>query len=194
MIIIGCDYHPGVQQISFVDTDTGEFQETRLQHREPAEQFYRELALRGMQVRLGMEASGQARWFERLLAELKMELWIGDAAEIRARRVRKKKTDREDARHILRLLVEDRFPRIWVPSWENRDVRQLLWHRHRMVQAHPDHEPAASGSPERRSTREEEVVAGRRTGTTGSDPVSSVGDAATAGSVGVAGPTEPDHR
>jgi hypothetical protein len=85
-------------------------------------------------VRVGMEASGQARWFERLLAELKMELWIGDAAEIRAKRVRKKKTDREDARHILRLLVEDRFPRIWVPSWENRDMRQLLWHRHRMVQ------------------------------------------------------------
>jgi transposase len=81
-----------------------------------------------------MEASGQARWFERLLAELQMELWIGDAAEIRAQRVRKKKTDREDARHILRLLMENRFPRIWVPSWENRDVRQLLWHRHRMVQ------------------------------------------------------------
>ena len=134
MIIIGCDYHPGVQQIAFVDSETGEFQETRLQHREQAEKFYRELAMRGVQVRLGMEASGQARWFERLLAELQMELWIGDATEIRAKRVRKKKTDREDARHILRLLVEDRFPRIWVPSWENRDVRQLLWHRHRMVQ------------------------------------------------------------
>jgi transposase len=134
MIIIGCDYHPGFQQIAFVDTETGELQETRLQHREQAEKFYRELAAQGVQVRVGMEASGQARWFERLLAELKIELWIGDAAEIRAKRVRKKKTDREDARHILRLLVEDRFPRIWVPSWENRDVRQLLWHRHRMVQ------------------------------------------------------------
>jgi transposase len=43
-------------------------------------------------------------------------------------------TDRQDAQHILNLLLEDRFPRIWVPSWENRDVRQLLWHRHRMVQ------------------------------------------------------------
>jgi transposase len=81
-----------------------------------------------------MEASGQARWFERLLGDLNIELWIGDAAEIRAKRVRKKKTNREDARLILRLLLEDRFPRIWVPSWENRDVRQLLWHRHRMVQ------------------------------------------------------------
>ncbi len=105
-----------------------------MQHREEAEKFYRELAVRGVQVRLGMEASGQARWFERLLGELQMELWIGDAAEIRAKRVRKKKTDREDARHILRLLMEDRFPLIWVPSWENRDVRQLLWHRQRMVQ------------------------------------------------------------
>jgi hypothetical protein len=45
-----------------------------------------------------MEASGQARWFERLLAELQIELWIGDAAEIRTRRVRKQKTDRQDAR------------------------------------------------------------------------------------------------
>ena len=82
-----------------------------------------------------MEASGHARWFERLVAELKFELWIGDAAEIRTKRVRKQKTDRQDAQLILRLLLEDRFPQIWVPSWENRDLRQLLWHRHRMVQA-----------------------------------------------------------
>jgi transposase len=134
MLIIGCDYHPGFQQIVFVDTNSGEFQEQRLQHREEAEKFYRELAVQGVQVRVGMEASGQARWFERLLAELNVELWIGDAAVIRAKRVRKKKTDREDARHILKLLLKDDFPKIWVPSWENRDVRQLLWHRHRMVQ------------------------------------------------------------
>jgi transposase len=73
-----------------------------------------------------MEASGHARWLERLMAELNIELWIGDAAEIRSKRVRKRKTDREDARLILRLLLEDRFPRIRVPSWENRDLRQLL--------------------------------------------------------------------
>jgi transposase len=69
------------------------------------------------------------------VAELQFELWIGDAAEIRTRRVRKQKTDRQDAQLILCLLLEDRFPQIWVPSWENRDLRQLLWHRHRMVQA-----------------------------------------------------------
>jgi transposase len=135
MLIIGCDYHPGFQQIAFVDTDTGELRERRLQHREEAEGFYRDLAAKGMKVRVGMEASGHARWFERLLAELNFELWIGDAAEIRAKRVRKQKTDRQDAQHILSLLLEDRFPQIWVPNWENRDLRQLLWHRHRMVQA-----------------------------------------------------------
>jgi transposase len=81
-----------------------------------------------------MEASGHARWFERLLAELQFELWIGDAAEIRAKRVRKQKTDRQDPQHILTLVMEDRFPRIWVADWENRDLRQLLWHRPRMVQ------------------------------------------------------------
>ena len=82
MLIIGCDYHPSFQQIAFVDTDTGEFQERRLEHREEAEKFYRELADQGGKVRVGMEASGQARWFERVLAELNLELWIGDASEI----------------------------------------------------------------------------------------------------------------
>ena len=135
MIIIGCDYHPGFQQIAFVDTDTGEFEERRVEHREEAGKFYRDLGAQGAKVRVGMEASGHAHWFERLLSELQFELWIGDAAEIRTKRVRKQKTDRQDAQLILRLLLEDRFPRIWVPSWENRDLRQLLWHRHRMVQA-----------------------------------------------------------
>jgi transposase len=115
-----------------VDTDSGEFKEERLAHREEAENFYRALA--GQKVRVGMEASGHARWFERLLGELQLELWIGDAAEIQSRRVRKQKTDRHDAQLILKLLWKDEFPRIWVPSWENRDLRQLLWHRHRMVQ------------------------------------------------------------
>jgi transposase len=134
MIIIGCDYHPGFQQIAFVDTETGEYGEQRLEHSEGAEKFYRDLAAQGKKIRVGMEASGHARWFERLLAELNFELWIGDASEIARKRERKQKTDRQDAQHILQLLMENRFPKIWVPSGENRDLRQLLWHRHRMVQ------------------------------------------------------------
>ena len=127
MIIIGADYHPGFQQIAFVDTETGDCGEQRLQRREEAERFYRDLAAQGTKVRVGMEASGHWRWFERLLAELGIELWLGDAAVIRAKRGRRKpKTDRQDAQHILHLLLKDDFPKIWVPSWENRDLRQLL--------------------------------------------------------------------
>ena len=135
MIIIGVDFHPEFQQIAFLNTVTGEVEEKRLAHPGEVEKFYRALASANESVRIGMEASGHAGWFERLVAELQFELWIGDAAAIRAKRVRKQKTDRQDAQLILGLLLEDRFPKIWVPSWENRDLRQLLWHRHRMVQA-----------------------------------------------------------
>ena len=135
MIIIGVDFHPEFQQIAFVDTDTGELEERRLHHPDEAEAFYRALVSQGKTVRVGMEASGHGRWFERLMSELHIELWVGDAAEIRTKRVRKQKTDRQDAQLILKLMLKDDFPKIWVPSWENRDLRQLLWHRHRMVQA-----------------------------------------------------------
>src|SRR6266851_3343258 len=133
MLIIGCDFHPGFQQVAIFDNRTGEIQEKRLQHRAEAEQFYGALA--GQEVRVGMEACGHYPWFERLLAELGIELWFGDAARVRASVVRKQKTDRRDAEHLMHLLIEGRFPRIWVPSLEVRDVRQLLVHRHKQVQA-----------------------------------------------------------
>jgi transposase len=132
MLIIGCDFHPGFQQVAIFDNRTGEIQERRLPHREEAEQFYRSLS---GPVRVGMEACGHYPWFERLLEELGFELWMGDAAEVRASVVRKQKTDRRDAEHLLHLLLENRFPKIWVPSLEVRDVRQLLVHRHKQVQA-----------------------------------------------------------
>src|SRR5256886_14647918 len=132
MLIIGCDFHPGFQQVAIFDNRTGEIQERRLLHREEAEQFYRSLS---GPVRVGMEACGHYPWFERLLGELGIELWFGDAARVRASVVRKQKTDRRDAEHLMDLLIENRFPRIWVPSLEVRDVRQLLVHRHKQVQA-----------------------------------------------------------
>jgi transposase len=131
MLIIGCDFHPGFQQVAIFDNRTAEIEEKRLRHRDEAEQFYRSLS---GPVRVGMEACGHYPWFERLLQELGFELWMGDAAAIRSSVVRKQKTDRRDAEHILRLLIEDRFPKIWVPSLEVRDVRQLLVHRHKQVQ------------------------------------------------------------
>jgi transposase len=134
MHMIGVDYHPSFQQIAFLDQETGECGDRRLEHSDgEAEKYYRELRAQGVSVRVGLEATGYSRWFERLLVELGIEVWIGNAAEIKAKRVRKQKTDRQDARLLLKLLEENRFPRIWVPSPENRDLRQLLWHRHRLV-------------------------------------------------------------
>jgi len=71
-----------------------------------------------------MEATGYSRWFERLLAELGFEVWMGDPAEITAKRVKKQKFDREDAQLLLRLMRENNFPQVWLPGPENRDLRQ----------------------------------------------------------------------
>lgn len=131
MLIIGCDFHPSYQQIAQLDTETGEMREASLEHeRGEAQRYY--ASLRGP-VRVGMEAVGNAQWFERLLADCGHELWVGDAARIRALAVRRQKTDRRDALHLLELLTSDRFPRIWVPPPAIRDTRQLLQHRHKLV-------------------------------------------------------------
>jgi transposase len=131
MLIIGCDFHTRYQQIAMVDNVTGELTERRLEHENgEANTFYRNLP---KPVRVGIEATGPIHWFERLLAELGQELWIGDSAKIRASDLRKQKTDERDARLILELLLANRFPRIWVPTPEERDLRQLLWHRHKLV-------------------------------------------------------------
>ena len=131
MMIIGCDFHTRYQQIAMMDEATGELVERRLDHESgEAQAFYRDLH---GPVRVGIEATGPIRWFERLLAELGHELWIGDSAKIRASEVRKQKTDERDARLILDLLLAKRFPKIWVPTPAERDLRQLLWHRHKLV-------------------------------------------------------------
>jgi transposase len=131
MMIIGCDFHPSFQQIAYVDQETGEYSERRLSHREDALVFYRWLA--GRQVRVGVEATGNDRWFRKLLGELGHELLVGDASAIHASQPREQRTDKRDARHILKLLVENRFPAVWQPSADNEAQRQLLMHRCRLV-------------------------------------------------------------
>src|SRR5271170_3467751 len=132
MKIVGCDFHPRWQQIAVFDTETGEISERKLVNGEgEAERFYRALDWPAL---IGIEACGNSQWFIELLERLGHQVWIGDAAQIRASYVRRQKTDRRDAGHILRLLMERRFPRIWVPNAGQRDQRQLLVHRHRLVQ------------------------------------------------------------
>lgn len=131
MLIIGCDFHTRYQQIAMMDKATGELTERRLEHESgEARAFYTSLP---KPVLVGIEATGPLQWFERLLAQLGHELWVGDSAQIRASAVRQQKTDQRDAALILDLLLADRFPRIWVPSPAERDIRQLLWHRHKLV-------------------------------------------------------------
>ena len=131
MMIIGCDFHPSFQQIAYVVQETGEYGERRLCHPGEAEQFYRSLA--GRDVRIGVEATGNFRWFQRLMDELGHEFLLGDASAIHASAPREQRTDKRDARHILKMLVEDRFPAVWQPAAENEELRQLLLHRCRMV-------------------------------------------------------------
>ncbi|HZC22727.1 MAG TPA: IS110 family transposase [Candidatus Binatia bacterium] len=132
MLIIGCDFHPGFQQLAIFDKSTAEVRYQRLQHPAEAQAFYAGLNEPAL---IGMEACGFTQWFERLLGELGHQLWMGDAAQIRASVVRRQKTDQRDAEHILNLVLEGRFPRVWVPNPENRDVRQLLLHRHHLVRS-----------------------------------------------------------
>jgi transposase len=89
MMIIGCDFHPCWQQVSWVETETGECGERKLVHAAgEAEQFYRSIPEPAL---IGMEATGNSHWLVDLLSESGHELWVGDAAQIRASYVRKQK-------------------------------------------------------------------------------------------------------
>ena len=131
-MIIGCDFHPSWQQIAWLDTETGETGEGKLVHASgDAKSFYARVPRPTL---IGMEATGNSQWFIELVQDLGHEIWIGDAAQIRASYVRKQKTDKRDAAHILKLVVEGRFPRLWTPDREQRDLRQLVLHRHKLVE------------------------------------------------------------
>ena len=131
MKIVGCDLHARQQSIAMVDTETGEFIERTLVHEGTAvRDFYG--ALEGRVV-VGIEAMGAMQWFLELLEESGIEYRVGHPAKIRAQETRKQKHDRRDAELLLKLLREDRFPEIWMPSGEQRELRTLLRDRDQWV-------------------------------------------------------------
>jgi transposase len=131
MMLIGCDFHPSWQQVCWLDTETGETEEKKLVHAAgDAERFYRQLPGPAL---IGMESTGNCQWFVEMVTAAGHEVWIGDAARIRASDVRQQKHDKRDAALLLQLLMEGRFPRIWTPSSQQRDLRQLLIHRYKLV-------------------------------------------------------------
>jgi transposase len=131
MRIIGCDLHARQQTIAMLDSETGELEEKTLEHEgETVREFYS--ALPGP-ILVGIEATGSMQWFLELMEELEIECRVGHPAKIRKAETRKQKHDRRDARLLLTLLAENRFPTIWMPSTEQRDLRTLLRHRHQWV-------------------------------------------------------------
>jgi transposase len=131
MRIIGCDLHAAQQTIAMLDGDTGEVVERTLTHDgDTVREFY--ASIPGPAV-VGIEATGSMGWFLRLLEELAIPCRVGDPAAVRKAETRRQKHDRRDADLLLKLLVEDRFPAIWMPSTEQRDLRALLLHRHQWV-------------------------------------------------------------
>src|SRR5262249_26748137 len=131
MTLVGCDLHSRKQQVAVLDTTTGEVLEQELLHEGDAvERFYR--ALRPP-VTIGIETTGYTQWFHALMHRLGHTVVVGEAAKIRAMVIRKTKTDRRDARHLLDLLRHDRFPSVWIPDPDTRDLRALVAHRVRLV-------------------------------------------------------------
>ena len=192
MIIIGVDFHPEFQQIALLNTTTGEVEEKRLSHADEAEKYYRGLASGNETVCIGMEASGHARWFERLVAELQFELWIGDAAEIRAKRGRKQKTDRQDAQHILKLMRKDDLfsEDLGAELGEPGSAATAVASASHGAGAHASHESTASRGVERRFALQEEVVARARTAAVGIVHAGPLGEPTTTRYAGVAGPVD----
>src|SRR5580765_1425450 len=131
MVLIGCDFHPSWQQVSWLNRETGEAGDQKLVHELGAvEKFYLQFPAG---TRIGMEATGNCQWFVELMMRMGHAVLVGDAAKIRASDSRQQKHDKRDARLLVQLLAEDRFPEIWVPSREQKDLRQLLIHRHKLV-------------------------------------------------------------
>jgi hypothetical protein len=148
------------KQVAFLNQDTGECGELHLNHiNGAAERFYRDLQQRGISVRLGMEATGYSRWFERLLAELGFEVWIGDPSEIKIRRVKKQKTDRKDASTPAPADAGRQLSaNLGTQSGKSRSSATALASPSASANAHADHESAAGVGPERRQALEDEAV------------------------------------
>jgi transposase len=133
MRLIGCDLHARQQSIAMLDCDTGVVVEKTLKHEGgTVREFYASILA---PVVVGIEATGSMGWFLRLMEELAIECRVGHPTAIRKAETRRQKHDRRDAALalLLQLLAEDRFPAIWMPSIELRDLRALLLQRHQWV-------------------------------------------------------------
>jgi Transposase len=131
-IYIGVDFHARQQTICYLTTDSGEILLHQLKHEDKAavRSFYAQFS---GPVIVGLEASGYSPWFERLLEELGCEVWLGHASEIRRRARWRHKNDRRDAALILDLMLQDAFPRLYLPPLPSREVLRMLRYRQKLI-------------------------------------------------------------
>src|SRR6516225_1101866 len=193
MSIIGCDLHSRYQVVAGVNTEDGEVVTRRLEHENgEAKAFYAGLAKPSL---IGIEATGYTQWVERMLAGMGHELWMGDPAEIWARSVRRQVTDTRAAEHLLDLLLTKRFPRVWVPRPEERDLRQLLKHRDKLVRiANVGEKPTPLPGDEPGNLPPAQTVEYPRASRVGRVELGPVGEPAAEGVAGAAGQSGASHR
>ena len=130
-IFLGVDLQTRNQSICWIDTAQGEIHEARLDHqRDDIRGFYEGLPAPAV---IGVESTGYALWFHKLVEELGHTLLVGDALAIRQLARRRQKNDRRDASLVLDLLIRGDFPAVHVPSAASRQVITLLRYRRRLV-------------------------------------------------------------
>jgi transposase len=128
----GVDFHSRRQTVCYCNTEEGEVKIKDLHHYEDdVRAFYEQF--KDDSIIVGYETSGYSRWFETMLFELGIEVWVGDAAEINRLGKRRQKNDRRDAEHILDLMLKGEFPKLYRPSEKSREIVRLLRHRQKLV-------------------------------------------------------------
>jgi transposase len=130
-VFLGVDFHARTQTVSWCDTANGIIERRTLDHRtDDVRAFYQQFHVPAV---VGLEATGYARWFHRLVEETGHRLVIGDALRIRQFAARRQKNDRRDSELLLDLLLRGDFPAIHIPSIASQEVLRLLRYRHRLV-------------------------------------------------------------
>lgn len=128
---IGVDLHPYQQTVCWCDQETGETGTLKLFHDiEKVREFYSSIGKRAI---VGIEATGRAGWFEKVVEESGHKLFVGNPVSIRKTALSRHKNDRKDAEHMLWLLMREEFPAVWRRPRESNEVLEVLRLRSGMV-------------------------------------------------------------
>lgn len=136
-VYVGVDFHAAQQTLCYLTTEDGQIHETKLEHRSDdlthsqVRRFYE--GFKDKRVIVGLEAGGYSQWFEDMLEEMGIEVWMGDSTRIRKLAVRKQKNDKLDAGHILDLMITGRFPKLYRRSRKSSEVLRQIGYRHKLV-------------------------------------------------------------